>query len=125
MIGILVALVIVSLVAIGVGGVVAPRIASAQYGIVLDDRRALGFVRAMAARDLVIGGLLAIVALEGSSNALGWAVALTALIALVDLVVVTADRRTTPAPGIDRARALHAGGAVGLVLLGAALVAGW
>jgi hypothetical protein len=117
-------LIVVSLLAIGVGGIVAPRTAATQYGIVLDDRRVLGFIRAMAARDLVIGGLLALLALEGTRETLGWAMWLSALIAVVDLLVVTADRRTTSAP-LDRACALHATGAVGLVVVGAALVARW
>lgn len=117
----LAALTMLALIAIGAGGLIAPRSASAQYGIVLDDPRALGFVRAMAARDLVIGGLLALVALGGSRETLGWGTCLTALIAAVDLAVVTADGG---APG-GRARALHASGVVGLLVAGAALLAGY
>jgi hypothetical protein len=115
------ALVVLGLLAIGVVGLIAPGSASAQYGIVLDDPRALGLVRAMAARDLVIGGLLALVALGGSRAALGWGTCLTALIAVVDLAVVTADGR---APG-GRARTLHASGIVGLLVAGAVLLAGY
>ena len=53
----LAAVVIVSIVAVGCAALSAPRRAAALYGIVLDDRRTLAFIRAMGARDLVIGGL--------------------------------------------------------------------
>ena len=118
-------LVVVSLFAIGVGGIVAPRTASAQYGIVLDDPRALGFIRAMAARDLVVGGLLGLLALTRARDTLGWGMCLAAFIALIDLLVVTADRRATSGVRIDRARALHASGVVGLLVAGVALLTGW
>jgi hypothetical protein len=121
----LAALVVLGLVAIGLGGLVAPRSASAQYGIVLDDPRALGFIRAMAARDLVIGGLLGLLALEHARTTLGWGICLTAFIAAIDLLVVTADRRTTSDRRIDRARVLHASGVLGLLVAGAALLMGW
>src|SRR5262245_46267262 len=121
---ILATLVVVGLLAIGVGGVLAPQRASAQYGIVLRDPRALGLIRAMAARDLVIGGLLAMIALAATRNTLGWAVCLTALIAAVDLLVVTADRSATAQSRIDRTTALHAIGALGLLVAGGVLLTG-
>ena len=122
------ALVVVSLVAIGLGAVVAPRAASSQFGLAVDDPRALGLVRAMGMRDVVVGILLAFVALAQGRYVLGWAMWTSALIALTDLAVVTAERRATPA-GLrrspDGARLLHASGAVGLVVTGAALFAGY
>lgn len=123
--GILAALVIAGLLAIGFGGMLAPGRAWAQYGIVLDDVRALGFVRAMAVRDVVIGGLLGIMAFAATRAALGWAMWLTALIAAVDFVVVMADRSATPGSSSNRATALHAGGAVGLLVAGAVLLMGY
>ena len=51
------AIVALSLVAIGAGAIVAPRMFAMQYGIELDDPRALGFLRAMGVRDLAIGVL--------------------------------------------------------------------
>jgi hypothetical protein len=104
--------IIAALVGIGIVGVLAPEPASRQYGIVLDDPRALAFVRAMAVRDLVIGGLLALLALTGARDVLAWAMCLTVLVAVVDFAVVTADRRGT----FGRATALHAIGAVGLLV---------
>jgi hypothetical protein len=120
------ALVIVSLVSLGLGVLIAPRRSSEQYGIVLDDSRAFAFLRAMGIRDAVIGGLLALMALARAREMMGWGIVVTASIAGVDFLVVTADRRTTGTMGrMDAARLLHAGGAVGLLVTAAALLAGW
>lgn len=121
------AVAIVSLVAIGFGALAAPRRAAAAYGIVLDDQRALAFIRAMGARDLAIGGLLAVIALQGRPGPLGWGLCLTAVDALTDYVVVTADRRAaiSGAPALAMATRLHAMGVVGLVLAGGLLLAGY
>ena len=123
------AVVIISLLAIGCGGIVAPRIGAAQYGIVLDDRRSLAFLRAMAVRDLVIGGLLGLLALRASREALGWGMGISVVVAALDFVLVVADRRTAlhPAPVGTRMAApvLHAAGAAALVGTAAVLIAGW
>ena len=124
---ILSALVVVSLVAIGLGAVVAPRMASTQFGLAVDDPRALGLVRAMGMRDVVIGGLLGLVAVAQARQVLGWGMWVSALVAATDLAVVTVDQRATPAGPRrrpDAARLLHATGAAGLVATGTALLAG-
>ena len=123
------ALMAFGLVAVGVAALVAPRVSSSQYGIVMDDPRALAFIRAMGVRDVVIGILLALLALERGREALAWAMFAVALVALVDLAVVTVDRRAavatgTSARGFDRSRLLHAAGAIGLLAAGAVLRAG-
>ena len=122
------AAIIVSLVAVGLGALWAPGRWAALYGIVLDDQRALAFIRAMGVRDLVIGGLLAVIAYQRGRTALGWGLFLTAVVALADYVVVAADRRAA-APGsrvhARDTRVLHATGAVGLVLVGGLLLAGY
>jgi hypothetical protein len=118
-------IIIVALVSIGVGGLIAPRNAAVQYGIAVDDPRALGFIRAMAVRDLVIGGLLGLMALAQERDLLGWGMGLTAVIAVVDLGVVTAAGRRMPRTPIARARALHATGAIGLLFAAAVLVMGY
>jgi hypothetical protein len=123
------AVIVVSLVSIGLGAFVAPRWSSAQYGIVLDDPRALAFIRAMGVRDVVIGGLLGLIAWQHARQTLGLGMALTAVIAVTDLVLVIADRRTATAQpttrALDAARVLHAAGVVGLVLTGTVLLAGY
>lgn len=120
------ALIVVSLLSLGVGVLVAPRRSSEQYGIVLDDPRAFAFLRAMGVRDAVIGGLLALMALAREREMLGWGIVVTASIAVADFLVVTADRRITGTTGRpDAARLLHAGGAVGLLVTAAVLLAGY
>lgn len=123
------ALVVLGLVAIGVAALVAPRVSSFQYGIVMDDPRALAFVRAMGVRDLVLGVVLALLALEQAREALAGAMFAVALIAVIDFAVVTADHRATaPAGatrrGFDQPRTLHFTGAIWLLLTGAVLRAG-
>ena len=118
--------IVVSLVGLGLGGLAAPRRFAALYGIVLDDERALAFIRAMGARDVVIGALLAVIAAQRRNAPLGWALCLTALVAVADYVVVAADRRTAAsgAGTIIDARMLHVTGAVGLIVAGALLLVG-
>jgi hypothetical protein len=121
------ALIVVSLLSLGLGVLVAPQKSSEQYGIVLDDPRALAFLRAMGVRDAVIGALLALMALARARDMLAWGIAVTAAIAVADYLLVTADRRITGVRegGLDAARLLHAGGAVVLLLTAWALLAGY
>lgn len=114
-----------SLLGIGIGAIVAPAFSSGQYGIVVADARALAYLRAMGARDLVLGIVLALLMVLGSSALLAASVAACALVAIVDFAVVFADRRpATAPPGASRGvcLTLHAGGAIGL-LAAAVLVA--
>ena len=122
------AAIILSLVAVGFGALWAPRPWASLYGIVLDDRRALAFIRAMGVRDIVIGGLLAVIAYQRARTALGWGLFLTAVVALADYVIVAADRcAATPgsrAHAMDT-RVLHATSTVGLVVAACLLLAGY
>lgn len=125
---ILATLVAMGLVAIGVGALFAPRMSCAQYGIVLDDPRALAFVRAMGVRDLALGLVFGLLIHVQARETLVWAIVAITPIALLDFVVVTADRRASvPAsrPGFGRAPALHAGGALGLLATAGVLHAGF
>ena len=118
---------IVGLVAVGVGALVTPRMASAQFGIVTGESRALALVRAMGVRDVVIGVLLALLAMERARDTLAWAMFATALVAFVDLAVVMADRRTAAGAlqrPFDRSCWLHAIGAIGFLVTGTVLRAG-
>jgi hypothetical protein len=104
-----------ALIGIGAGALVAPRLASQQFGIVLEDPRALAFIRALGARDLAIGILLLLLAGAGRRELLAWAMAASALIALVDYAVVSAA-------GAGRtARALHAIGGITMLLAALAI----
>jgi hypothetical protein len=111
------ALVALGLIGVGVGALAMPRRFSQQFGIVLDDPRALAFIRALGVRDLGIGILLLLLAWAERRELLPWGLAAAALIAFVDYAVVSAA-------GASRAaRALHALG--GITVLVAAIVVGW
>ena len=115
----------ISLVTIGSGAIVAPSRAATQYGIELDDPRGYAFIRAMGVRDLAIGMLFALLLQAGARELLAWSILAIVPVAAIDLLVVTWDRRATGvARGRDRARLLHAAGAVGLIVTAAALHAG-
>ncbi len=114
-------LVALGLLGIGVGALLAPRVSAQQYGIVLDDARSLALIRAMGVRDVVLGVLLLLLANAERRDLLAFGVVASAAVAAVDFVVVSRDR--TPAPA--RARLLHAGGALGLLVVGVAIACGF
>jgi len=104
-----------ALIGIGVLALAAPRPSARQYGIAVDDSRALAFIRAMGVRDLVIGVLLLLLASAGRRELLAWGMVASAAIAVVDFAVVSAAGARTGA------RVLHAGGAIGLLVAGLAI----
>ena len=107
-----------SLLGIGIGAIVAPAFSSGQYGIVVADARALAYLRAMGARDLALGIILALLMALGSAALLAWSVAACAIVAIVDFAVVFADVSPAATPrGAPRGLSLtlHAGGAIGLL----------
>jgi hypothetical protein len=108
-------LVALCLIGIGVGALVAPRASSRQFGIAAEDGPALAFVRAMGARDLVIGVLLLLLASAERRDLLAYGLLASAAIAAVDFAVVSA------AGARLSARLVHAVGAVGLVVAGLVL----
>ncbi len=123
---VLVAVVVCGLVVVGATALVAPAMSAAQYGIVFDDPRALAFIRAMGARDVVLGVLLGMTGSCGSRELAAWALWATMLIAVVDFVVVAMD-----APGRAGGsskispRVLHAAGAIGIALAAVVLGRGY
>ena len=108
------------LLGIGGGALVAPRLSARQYGIAIEDVRALAFIRAMGVRDVVLGVLLLLLAAAGRRELLAAGVLASAAVAVLDYVVVSRDRPPAPA----RARLLHAGGALGLLVAGAVIAGG-
>lgn len=110
-------LVAAALLAIGVGAIVAPRMSSAQYGLPLDDARALQWVRALGVRDIAIGLVVLALLVMGEARALCWTIGLSAVVAVGDLTIVGLGARPLP----WRSVALHGAGAVGM-LVTAALV---
>ena len=77
-------------VALGVGALAAPRSSSRGYGLPAGDAVSLGYVRALGARDLVLG--LVLLGLLGEPRPLGRSVGLCALIGAADLLIVAGGR---------------------------------
>lgn len=122
----LVIIAVAGLVGIGVAALLAPRMASEQYGIVCADPRALAFLRAMGIRDLSLGLMVGIVAATADRAALAWVVLALVPVAVVDFAVVVRDSASAPVPaGPSHARLLHVGGAVGLLAAALIVLAGF
>jgi len=97
-----------ALLSIGSFAIVAPRASSVQYGVVSDDPRALAYLRAMGVRDFVIGALLLLLVVAGSSSEMAIGLVVASAIAVLDFLVVRREG------GSARALAPHAGGAVAM-----------
>jgi peptidoglycan/LPS O-acetylase OafA/YrhL len=98
--------------AIGVGGLLSPEALGTNYGVSAASPEAQAYVRATAARDLVLGLLILRFSVRGERDALTATLAVSTIAALTDAV----NAAGTPSV------ALHAGGAVAL-LAAAAFVA--
>src|SRR5262245_6018708 len=118
-------LVILGLLGIGVGALVAPRVASLQFGILLEDTRSLALSRAVGGRDFVIGVLLALLLAAGRRDLLALSLVASAGIALLDFAVVTRDVPPGGTPRRRSPRLLHAFGALGLLVAACIVALGW
>ena len=122
---VLTGLLAVALIGIGGGALAAARRSSEQYGIVLEDPRALAFLRAMGVRDLVIGVLLLLLLAAGRRELLALGVLASAAVAVLDFVVVARDRPPAGLRAPARARMLHALGALGVLAVSLVVALGW
>jgi len=95
--------------AIGVGGVLAPKRSAGQFGIPTADAAALAFVRAVAVRDVILGGI--VFASLNHPNALKRALGWSSVAGLGDALAVASVR------GLRPQHAVHLGGFAALALL--------
>jgi hypothetical protein len=101
------------LCALGVGALIAPKPSSRGYGLPSTDPDALTFIRAMGARDLVLGLIVGGLAKPGSRAGLNSAVAATALVAAADFALVApSDTKESRS-----ALLVHGSGVAGLFVL--------
>jgi peptidoglycan/LPS O-acetylase OafA/YrhL len=91
--------------AIGVGGMLAPEALGKNYGVPATTPEARAYVRATAARDLILGLLILRFSARGQRDALATTLALSTIAALAD------GFNAAGTPSV----ALHAGGAVALL----------
>jgi hypothetical protein len=97
-------------IAIGVGGLLAPGISSAQYGLPTTDRTALALVRAIGARDVVLGIIVLVLLATRNRSALELVLGVSIIAAAGDASAVTTGRDDAG----PRELAVHVGGATAL-----------
>ncbi len=98
--------------ALGIGALIAPGISSAQYGLPATDRTALALVRAVGARDLVLGIIVLLLLAARNRSALELVLGVSTLAAVGDAVAVTSGRSESG----PRQLGVHVGGAAALLL---------
>jgi len=100
----------VAFFAIGLGALLAPGLSSVQYGLPVTDRAALALVRAVGARDLVLGIIVLLLLAGRNRSALELVLGASILAALGDAAAVSTGRDDAG----PRQLAVHAGGAAAL-----------
>lgn len=98
--------------AIGIGALIAPGISSAQYGLPATDRTALAFVRAIGARDLVLGVIVLALLATKNRGALELVLSVSTLAAAGDALAVASGRSDAGPQQFS----VHVGGAAALLL---------
>lgn len=102
----------IAFVALGLGALLAPALSSTQYGLPTTDRTALALVRAIGARDLVLGIIVLLLLASRDRGAVGLVLAVSVLAAVGDATAVKTGRSdATP-----RHLAVHIGGAAALLV---------
>jgi hypothetical protein len=115
---ILASLAALAFIAIGLGALAAPAPSARQYGLGAEGGT-LGFVRALGARDVALGAIVAALILTAPRPALAWALGLSALAGAADFTIVARS------PGAPRtALAVHGLGTIALIVAAAAVAAG-
>jgi hypothetical protein len=113
-------LVALAFCALGVGALFAPKPSSRGYGLPSDDPTALALIRAMGARDLALGLVVAALARKESRAGLTSTIAVSALVAAADFSLVVPNETVEA----QRALVLHGSGVAGLLFIWALLRSG-
>ncbi len=100
-----------SFLALGAGAYAAPAKLAENYGLPSADPTVHGYVRALGARDAVLGLIILTFLIAKSRGALGATVALSALVGASDFLIVYNARGTSAKSSL----AIHGVGTVGLV----------
>lgn len=98
--------------AVGIGALLAPAISSAQYGLPTTDRTALALIRAIGARDVVLGIIVLLLLAGRNRGALEVVLAVSVLAAVGDATAVVSGRSDAG----PRQLGVHAGGAAALLV---------
>jgi NADPH:quinone reductase-like Zn-dependent oxidoreductase len=98
-------------IAIGLGALLAPQTSSQQYGLATKDATTLAYVRALGARDLVLGLLLLAFSLSREQSAAALVAEFGALAGLSDFLIVASSRGEEA----RRNLVIHGAGTIGLL----------
>jgi hypothetical protein len=93
---------------LGAGAILAPAAMTRGYGVPSDDSGALDYVRAVGARDIVLGAIIAAVLLRDDRNALAATMLCCSLVGLADVLIVRNAGHDEAAPAL----AIHSAGFV-------------
>lgn len=100
---------------LGAGALAAPRALAANYGIAVDGPDQIAYLRAVGARDAVLGLLIAAFLVRRETGPLAVTLALSSLAGASDFALVTAARgRSAPL-----SLAIHGTGTLGLLAIAA------
>jgi hypothetical protein len=116
---ILAGLAALAFVSIGFVALAAPRFSAAQYGLCAEGPAGEAFVRALGARDLALGGIIAALLASGGGGNLAWALAISAIVGAADFFIVRAAGQA----GAKHSCIVHAAGTTGLLIAAAAVAA--
>ncbi len=110
----LAAISIASLLGVGLGAALAPEALARGYGLPLEpgDESGRGFVRALGARDAIIGAIALAFALREERDAVRRILGITTALAVADFAIVASTRGIDAVPSLG----IHASGIVGLVI---------
>jgi len=105
---------------LGAGALAAPRALADNYGIAIEGPDQIAYLRAVGARDAVIGLMIAAFLARRERGPLAVALALSSLVGASDFALVAAARgRAAPL-----SLAIHGGGTLGLLVIAALVRAG-
>ncbi len=117
---ILSALAAASFLGLGAGALGAPRALSESYGLPVEDAKGIAFIRALGARDAVLGLLIVAFLIRKDREALETTIALSSLVGASDFVIVAGNRGTSAPASL----AIHGTGTLGLLAVAALIRAG-
>lgn len=110
-----------ALLGVGIGALVAPAFSSSQYGLPTTERLALALIRAIGARDIVLGTLVLVLLAQGDRGALALVLLVSIIAALADACAVATGRSAAP----PRTYVVHIGGGIAFLAAYALVRIGW
>jgi hypothetical protein len=102
-----------SYLGLGAGAALAPLRLAEGYGLPVESQTGIAYVRALGARDAVLGLLVLWFAASRKRDALSATIALSALVGASDFAIVLRSRGA----GAPTSLAIHGGGTLGLLAI--------